>query len=188
MDITDGLAIPMRTMRAVDLPHQGLLDVTDLCGDNLQLVVRDIAALAAEVHHHDVPPLIPIVLPPVPLKLLEGLLSVVDADGEVVQSLTVTIVELVDPLDMTLQVLDSFLNLNDGDVQGAMVDLLVFESGLDRKHLFLELLDTNILVSEFLSLWPVLVGQTTHSSLETFSLSMLNRDVMGHLCHLLLQG
>ena len=99
MNIADVLTIPSRTMRAVDLPHKGLLDVADLSGDNLQLAVRDITTLAAEMHHHHIPLLVPIVLPPVPLKLLEGLLSVVDANREIIQSLAVAIVEPVDPLD-----------------------------------------------------------------------------------------
>ena len=140
------------------------------------------------MHHHDIPPLVPVVLPPVPLKLLEGLLGVVDVDREVVQSLAVAVVELVDSLNLTFQVLDSLLDLNDGDIEGAMVDSLVFKSSLDCKHLLLELLDANILASKLLPLRPVLVGQTTYSSLKTFSLGALSRDVVGHLRHLLLQG
>ena len=152
MDVADRLAISMKTMQTVDFPHQGLLDVTDLRGNNLQLAVRDVAALAAEVHHHDVPPLVPVILPPVLLKLLKSLLSVVGVNGEIVQSLAVAVVEFVNPLDVALQILNSFLNLNDGDIQSTMVDSLIFESGLDRQHLLLEFPDLHVLASELLPL------------------------------------
>ena len=172
----------------MDLPHQGLLDVADLCGNNLQLAVHNVTTLAAEMHHHHVPPLISIVLPLVPFELLESLLSVVDTNGEVVQGLAMAVVEFVNPLDTALQILDSLLNLDDGNVKGAMVNSLILKSSLDRQHLLLKLLDAHVLTSEFLSLQPVLVSQTTHSALQTFGLGVLSRDIVGHLHHLLLQG
>ena len=79
------------------------------------------------MHHHDVPPLISIVLPPVPFELLKSLLSVVDTNGEVVQGLAMAVVEFVNPLDTALQILDSLLNLDDGNVKGAMVNSLILK-------------------------------------------------------------
>ena len=128
MNIANVLTISSRAMRAVDLPHQGLLDVTDLGSNDLQLVIRDIATLVAKMHHHDVPSLVSVILPPVPLKLLKGLLSIVDANQEVVQGLAVAVVELVDPLDAALQILDSLLDLNDGDIESTVADSLIFET------------------------------------------------------------
>ena len=84
MEIANRLAISTRAMQAMDFPHQGLLNVTDLSGDDLQLVLQDIVTLAAKVHHHDIPPLVSIVFPPIPLKLLKSLFCVVDVDGEVI--------------------------------------------------------------------------------------------------------
>ena len=188
MKIADRFAIAPRTMRAVDLPHQGLLDVADLCGNNLQLAVHNVTTLAAEMHHHHVPPLISIVLPLVPFELLESLLGVVNMNGEVVQCFAVAVVEFVDPLGATLQILNPLLNLYNGNIKGTMVDSLIFKSSLNRQHLLLEFLDPCILASKLLSLQPVLVSQMTHSALQTFGLGALSRDIVGHLHHLLLQG
>ena len=62
------------------------------------------------------------------------------------------IVELVDLLDAALQVLNPFLNLNNSYVKGAVVDSLIFESRLDRQHLFLKLFDASVLTGKFLTL------------------------------------
>ena len=63
----DRLSGPAETMRAVDLPHQSLLDILDLGGHYVQLVLQHVVALAIKMGHHDVPLLVLIVLPPVPL-------------------------------------------------------------------------------------------------------------------------
>ena len=161
MKIADGLSISMRTMQAVDFPHQGLLDVTNLDSHNLQLAFKNIVMLTAEMHHHHVPLLIPIVLPPVPFKLLKSLLSVIKTDGEVVHGFTTCVVEFVDPLDTALQVLDLLLDLDNGNIEGTVIDSLIFESRLHGQYLFLKLLDSLILVSEILTLQPVLVGNSS---------------------------
>ena len=106
----------------MNLPHQGLLDVADLDGNDLQLAFKDIMMLAAKMHHYHVPFLVSVILSPVPFKLLESLLGVIKTDGEVVHGLAVGVVELVDPLDTALQILDPLLNLDDGNIEDTMVD------------------------------------------------------------------
>ena len=98
------------------------------------------------------------------------------------------VVEVIDPLDMALQILDLLLDLNDGNVKSAMVDSLFFESRLHGQHLLLELLDTLVLLGKLLPLRPVLVRQAVDHTVEMLGLGVLGRDVVGHLGELLLQG
>ena len=172
----------------MDLPHQGLLNVANLRSHNIQLALKNVTTLAVEMGHHDIPLLVLVVLPPVPLKLFQRLLDVVETNGEVVHGSAMGVVEIIDPLNAALQVLDPLLNLDDSDVESAMVNSLVLESSLQSQHLLFELLDALVLASDLLSLRPALVGQMTNRIVKTLGLGTLSRDIVGHLSHLLLQA
>ena len=115
----------------MDFPHQGLLNITNLNSHDLQLAFKNVTTLAVEMCHHHIPLLILVVLSPVPFKLLQRLLGVIKTNGEVIHRFAVGVVELVDPLDVAFQVLDPLLYLDDGDIENAIVDSLIFESCLD---------------------------------------------------------